>query len=160
MLSMSLKPSGVEQPECAALYCAVFSLVQVIWTRRWCSVLLLTGRSLSPPSVSSSSSDPMLVRRSIELRSFTNWACFAHRNKDGLSLYNPSFNLTSFCVRPDAMPHCSNHQPPDSRLLLFLSASLYLSVSVFFDGVWCGGFSTPATRREIHLKTRQGHLTC
>lgn len=34
MLSMSLKPSGVEQPECVALYCEVFSLVQVIWTRR------------------------------------------------------------------------------------------------------------------------------
>lgn len=30
MLSMSLKPSGVEQPECVALYCMVFSLVQVI----------------------------------------------------------------------------------------------------------------------------------
>lgn len=30
MLSMSLKPSGVEQPECVALYCVVFSLVQVI----------------------------------------------------------------------------------------------------------------------------------
>lgn len=30
MLSMSLNPSGVEQPECVALYCDVFSLVQVI----------------------------------------------------------------------------------------------------------------------------------
>lgn len=30
MLSMSLKPSGVEQPECVARYCEVFSLVQVI----------------------------------------------------------------------------------------------------------------------------------
>lgn len=30
MLSMSLKPSGVEQPECVARYCDVFSLVQVI----------------------------------------------------------------------------------------------------------------------------------
>lgn len=73
MLSMSLKPSGVEQPECVALYCNVFSLVQVIWTRRWCSVLPPLGLSLSP-SVSSSSSEPMLVSRSIELRSFTSWA--------------------------------------------------------------------------------------
>lgn len=74
MLSISLKPSGVEQPECVALYCNVFSLVQVIWTRRWCSVLPPPlGLSLSP-SVSSSSSEPMLVRRSMELRSFTSWA--------------------------------------------------------------------------------------
>lgn len=76
MLSMSLKPSGVEQPECVALYCMVFSLVQVIWTRRWCSELppALPALSRSPPSVSSSSSDPILVRRSMELRSFTSWA--------------------------------------------------------------------------------------
>lgn len=83
MLSMSLKPSGVEQPECVALYCEVFSLVQVIWTRRWCSELPpppLAGLSRSPPSVSSSSSDPMLVSRSIELRSFTSWALIGHTN--------------------------------------------------------------------------------
>lgn len=73
MLSMSLKPSGVEQPECVALYCSVFSLVQVIWTRRWCSALPPLGLSRSP-SVSSSSSEPMLVSRSMELRSFTSWA--------------------------------------------------------------------------------------
>lgn len=30
MLSMSLKPSGVEQPECVARYCELFSFVQVI----------------------------------------------------------------------------------------------------------------------------------
>lgn len=90
ILSMSLKPSGVEQPECAALYWAVFSLVQVIWTRRWCSALPppLAARSRSFPSVSSSSSEPMLVRRSIELRSFTSWAlCDTNKHKDNLKTF-------------------------------------------------------------------------
>lgn len=111
MLSMSLKPSGVEQPECVALYCAAFSLVQVICTRRWCSELPpLTALSRSPPSVSSSSSDPMLVRRSIEFRSLTSWAWSEQTQaRSLLSLFESrllvfSFYLTRCLTLPTPIP--------------------------------------------------------
>lgn len=130
MLSMSLKPSGVEQPECVTLYCVVFSFVQVIWTRRWCSELppAHAARSRSPPSVSSSSSEPMLVRRSMELRSFTSWAWLdrkIHKPKPSSSLH--SFHL----FLPYSMFPCLLHV----LTLPSLSLSLYLSVSVSFAGV-------------------------
>lgn len=76
ILSMSLKPSGVLQPEgmCAcARSSSALSLVQVMWTRR-CSGAPPTFSVPPAPSVSSSSSEPMLVKRSIEFLSLTNWA--------------------------------------------------------------------------------------
>lgn len=76
ILSMSLKPSGVLQPEgmCAcARSSSALSLVQVMWTRLW-SVAPPPLSVPAGPSVSSSSSEPMLVKRSIEFLSFTSWA--------------------------------------------------------------------------------------
>lgn len=72
MFSMSLKPSGVLQQE-AVLVCVLLSIwralsfVQVMWTRLWSTLF-------SAPSVSSSSSEPMLVSRSIEFLSLTSCA--------------------------------------------------------------------------------------
>lgn len=77
ILSMSLKPSGVLQPEgmCAcARSSSALSLVQVMWTRL-CSEMPPPPFSVPPPpSVSSSSSEPMLVKRSVEFLSFTSCA--------------------------------------------------------------------------------------
>lgn len=153
MLSMSLKPSGVEQPECVALYCVVFSLVQVIWMRRWCSELPpppLAARSRSPPSVSSSSSEPMLVRRSMELRSFTSWAWRVKTHKHALS---------HLFFQPFLPPHWKTSLFYSHSWLLLLSVSLYLSVSVSSGGVWREGSRTFVPGGKIRLQKTQGHLT-
>lgn len=132
ILSMSLKPSGVLQPEgmCAcARSSSALSLVQVMWTRLW-SVAPPPLSVPAGPSVSSSSSEPMLVKRSIEFLSFTSWA-YTHTHKS-----NTGFNIThSIPNNPFMSPFSSSSYTCHSLRYthsLFLCLTLTFTPSVFF----------------------------